>query len=410
MMTFKPGNTYRALACTIVCTAIVLRAIWASQVAVMPVSDGKAYLILARTLADYGVYGWDANVPSAFWPPGTSAVYAALFLIFGQQFESIVVLNIILSAGTVALTMWLAKLLFDERTSLFAGLLMAIWPSEVAYVTVLASEIPFTFCVLLGCICWFGAGVPISLRAVASGLAFGAATYFRPIALLLPIVLWVSTLPQRQKKRGTLQLALCAMLIVIATVAPWSVRNTHVFGHFLTMTTADGVNLWMGNNAKSDGYYMSQPAMVQGLNEYEQNRILTEDALLYIVENPGTFIVRAIKKAALLHAVETTAISWNTEGIKKRFGEDKLFPLKLVTQGFWAGILLLAAGGIAILVRGQGAQALLNPTVLIWVYFTAVYSVFVVVDRYHFPSHPFIAMLAAIALVAVVSKFAHRRT
>ena len=32
-----------------------------------------------------------------------------------------------------------------------AGFLMAIWPSEVAYVTVLASEIPFTFFVLLGC-------------------------------------------------------------------------------------------------------------------------------------------------------------------------------------------------------------------------------------------------------------------
>ena len=46
------------------------------------------------------------------------------------------------------------------------------------------------------------------------------------------------------------------------------------------------------------------------------------------------FVSGTLKKAALLHLTETIAITWNTEGIKERFGENTLFPLKLVTQGF----------------------------------------------------------------------------
>ena len=92
---------------------------------------------------------------------------------------------------------------------------------------------------------------------------------------------------------------LIAMAVIVLAAAPWSVRNTKNFGHFVSMTTSDGVNLWMGNNANSDGYYMPQPATIRGLGEYDQNKILMEDALLYITEHPGTFVLRSITKAGL---------------------------------------------------------------------------------------------------------------
>ena len=156
-----------------------------------------------------------------------------------------------------------------------------------------------------------------------------------------------------------------------------------------------------GKQSGFDWLLFAIAGTVQGLNEYDQNKILSEDALLYISEHPIAFISRTFKKAALLHMTETIAVTWNTEGIKQRFGEDALFPLKLVTQGYWTGVLLLAFGGIAVLVRRCGIlQALTNPALLIWIYFTAVYSIFVVEDRYHFPSHPFISMFAAVAILA----------
>ena len=136
-------------------------------------------------------------------------------------------------------------------------------------------------------------------------------------------------------------------------------------------------------------------------NEYDQNRILSEDAMLYMSEHPLEFVSRTFKKAVLLHVTETIAITWNFEGIRQRIGENAIFPLKLLTQGFWTGVLLLAFGGIIVLMRRDGImQALTNPALLIWIYFTAVYSIYVVADRYHFPSHPFISMLAAVAILA----------
>ena len=205
----------------------------------------------------------DATTPSAYWPPGTSGIYAVLYLTFGQGFTPIVILNIILSSGIVGLTIWFGSIVFDKATGIFSGFLMAIWPSEVFFVTMLASEIPFTFLLLSGCIAWFSLRLPNSVRAIAGGLAFAAAAYVRPIAILLPIVLWLSVLPDWKKFRSNPGHA-HAMAVIVLAAAPWSVRNTKNFGHFVSMTTSDGVNLWMGNNTNSDGYYMPQPATIRG--------------------------------------------------------------------------------------------------------------------------------------------------
>ena len=391
------------VAAAIIVLALVLRAAWGISVPVVPISDGKAYDILARALAEHGAYSWGANRLTAYWPPGTSAIYAALYLIFGYGFTSIVAVHVILSTGIVGLTMLLCCQVFDKTTAIVAGFLMAIWPSEVAYVTVLASEIPFTFFVLLGCATWFTSQISNPARAVVSGLAFGVAGYFRPIGCLLPIVVWFSSIPDWRKLRGGLPVMLLSLIVVAATIAPWTIRNAKVFGHFVPMSTSDGVNLWMGNNPNSSGLYLPLPMPVQGLSEYDQNRILSEDALLYISEHPLMFVSRSFEKAVLLHLTETIAVTWNTEGIKQRFGENALFPLKVATQGFWTGVLLFAFGGIAVLVRHRGIlPSLTNPALLIWMYFTVVYSIFVVADRYHFPSHPFISMLAAVAILASI--------
>jgi len=400
-MMLKSDVDYPKIGFAILAIAFVLRVTWAVLVPVLPMGDSVAYNILAQTLAQRGVYGWDAVSPSAYWPPGTSTVYAALYVIFGESFWPIVILNIILSLSVIVLTMWLGNMFIGKPAGSLGGFLMAIWPGEVTYVTLLASELPFTFLVLAGCAVWFNSNLPNLARSVMSGLAFGAATYFRSLALLLPAVLWLSAIPNWEKWREGTIATLVATLVIGMLISPWSIRNARIFGHFVPMTTADGVNLWMGNNVKSDGFYMPLPAPVRGLNEYDQNRILTEDALLNIIEHPGVFVVRVLEKAALLHLRETIAITWNTEGIKQRFGENAIWSLKLVSQVFWIFALLFAVAGIVILVRRRGLlEALMSPPVLLWIYFTAIYSIFVVADRYHFPSHPFMSMLAAVTILA----------
>ena len=394
----------------IIALAIVLRIIWAILISTVPVSDGRAYNILAHTLVDHHVYGWSAAEPSAFWPPGTSIVYAALYFLFGYRFLPIVIFNIICSTLIVGLTILLGRIFFDRVTAITAGVLMAIWPSEIAYVTILASELPFTLLVLLGMTVWFSERWTKSARAIASGLLFGAATYFRSVALLLPIALLFTEISDWQKFRNRLSTAALAMIIAFAIIAPWSIRNFGIFGHTQLLTTSDGVNLWMGNNPEATGFYMTPPADTDGMNEYDQNHLLGERAKQYIMTNPASFILRTIEKAGLLHAGETIAVYWNTDGIRQRFGEAALFPLKIIMEVFWLLVLLLALAAIIIMAYQHGIiRAFTHPAVLVWLYFTMVYAAILVADRFHFPSHPLIAMLAAMTNVAIITRISGNR-
>lgn len=387
--------------------AFTFRLAWAVSIPVVPLSDSAAYDKFASVLAEYGVYGWTPDQPSAYWPVGTSAIYAALYLVFGHSYTPIVVLNVVLGTAIVGMTVWLGRCLFDANVAFVGGCLMAIWPSEIAYVTILGSELPFTFLVLLGFVAWYSRRLNTTACGASTGLAFGAASYVRPIALLLPIVLWLTALPNWRKWRAQLPMALLALAVTGATIVPWSIRNTKVFGEFVLLSTNGGSNMWMGNNPDSDGSYMSLPTITANVNESKLDRALGEQAKRYIFSHPIAFVLRSIKKAVLLHVGETIAVHWNTEGIKRRFGESALFPLKLITQGFWTGALLLALSGLVIMMRANGiVSTMMHPVVVTWGYFTAIFAVTAIQDRYHFPSHPFIAMLAAIAIVGV-ARLAH---
>jgi 4-amino-4-deoxy-L-arabinose transferase-like glycosyltransferase len=404
-MTGSSSYKLNSAASVVLAIAFFLRLGWAILIPVVPVSDSTAYDIFAQTLAVHGVYGWAPDQPSAYWPVGTSAIYAALYAVFGHSYIPVVVLNVALSAGIVGLTMRLGRIFFDDATAILAGGLMAIWPSQVAYVTILASELPFTFLLLLGFATWFSPRLSNSVRAIVGGLAFGAASYFRPIALLLPVILWLSMIPSWQKLREQLPMLILAMIVLGVSITPWSVRNTRLFGHFVMMSTNGGANFWMGNNRFSDGFYTPEPTLTTGLNEYEQDKVLGGEAMQYIIAEPVAFVLRTIKKAVLLQVGETIAIHWNEGGIKHHFGERALLPLKILTQGFWTGVLLLAFAGLIVMVRERGVTlTLMHPVVLTWIYFTAVHAITVVQDRYHFPYDPFISLLAAIAVLAAMRR------
>ena len=401
----RSQTEYHTIVLIILAVALVLRLAWATLIPVIPISDGLAYDQLARVLAEHGVYGWAYDQPSANWPVGTSAIYAALYFMFGHSFVPIVAVNIAMSIGIVGLTMWLGGIFLDKRAGILAGGLMAIWPTNVIYVTILSSELPFIFLFLLGFVAWYNLRISNSFRAIASGLAFGAASYVRPVALLLPIVVWLTAVPNWRKLRTQFTVLLLALAVIGVAIVPWTIRNTKLFGHPIFISTNGGTTLWMGNNPNSDGYYMPTPATKPGLSEYEQDKMLGQEARHYIFENPKLFVLSAIKKAFQLHIGETIAVHWNAEGIKKEFGENFIFPLKLLTQLYWTSMLLLAIVGLIVMSKELGVvHTLMHPAVLTWAYFTAFYSIFIVSDRYHIPSHPFIAMLAANAILFVVKR------
>jgi hypothetical protein len=181
-------------------------------------------------------------------------------------------------------------------------------------------------------------------------------------------------------------------------------RNQEVFGKFVLVSTNAGANFWMGNNPQTTGGYMPLPET--GIaNEVDRDHYFNKLAWDYVRQDPLAFIARTLKKAVLLHDRESIGVAWNEKGLEQRFGSWILLPLKLVSTPYWWAMLAGGIYGVILILRHRTwLDALTLPPLTAWAYFVAVHSVVVNGDRYHMPSIPFIAMLAAYALSVIISQ------
>jgi hypothetical protein len=238
------------------------------------------------------------------------------------------------------------------------------------------------------------------------GVIWGLACYVRPVVLLVPVALLLVDLPQglaalaRTAVRAAVTLAL-----ILAVLAPWTWRNQQVLGAPVLVSTNFGPNLWMGNNPNSTGRYMPLPAETADMSEVERADYLGDLAKAYMAQNPLGTLQRTLAKALRLHDRETIGVIWNRFALQRLYGDGAILGLKAVATGSWYAILLAALAGLALQVRRAGfLGAVFHPAVALWAYFTALHAVIVVDDRYHMPSTPYIAMLAALTLAALWQK------
>src|SRR6056297_2736779 len=385
----------------ILAIALGLRLLWIWFLPIERISDAAAYDIFARNIAEHGVYGWTPEEPGAYWAVGAAAIYAGAYLVFGFNDWGVIAVNLASSMLAVWCLYDLGRRWFDERVGRIAALTFAVWPLLIQYSTVLASELHFIALSLLGLVAWERANLRTPrgwIMLVAAGLALGAATYVRPIALLIPAALALARLLEAPR-RG-LVLAVQAGLVtavIFAVVSPWSERNERIFGERVFMSTNFWPNFWMGNNPETTGEYQPLPPETDGMGELERSEFTKKLAVRYLEDDPVGFVTRTLVKALRLHDRETIGVVWNEPGLRALVGETGVAVAKAISTGFWYAALLAAAIGIVVLVRDRGWwAALLAPPVWLWAYFTGIHAVIVVGDRYHIPAIPVIAILVAV--------------
>ncbi|MBW2245336.1 MAG: glycosyltransferase family 39 protein [Deltaproteobacteria bacterium] len=402
---FRPGSPTATLA--VVAVAALVRFGWASWVPIRPVSDSAMYLLYAVRLAAGNGYTSEAGNPIAFWPVGPSFFYSLFVRTFENPMPWIAAFQAMLGAATVLGVMLLARRWFSPAVAFTAGALLAVWPSQIQFVTVLASELLFLAVMVAA---WYAWDRDASTRqpgwAVAAGLLLGISCFFRPVSLLLLVPWSLARLVETGAWRRTLIGAGIAAVVMAATVAPWTLRNYYAFGSAVIISTNGGTNLWMGNHPDSDGRYHPIPRDgVRRKPQHLRDAELGRRAREFITADPIGFVSRSIRKAVLLHDRETIGVRWNAEGISDRIGQDGIKIFRILSTGYWWGVLALALGGLVILARRNGFWRMaFHPAVLTWAYFAAIHGVIVIQDRYHFPVIPSVAMLAAVALMAWLPK------
>ncbi len=392
--------------------ALALRVAWSLAVPVHPISDSAVYEGYARMLASGQGYALPPEHPgdpvelSCFWPPGTSAAYALLFRVLGTPdhagYAPVVVFNILLGVGSVWLLVRLVERVLSRRIALVAGALMALWPMGVEFSSLLQSEVPFTFLVLLGMVAWVeGKGRPV-WRGLLAGLVFAAAAYVRPTALLLPLGLAIiEQIPSTRRWAPAIS-AVLALAIMGACFAPWALRNQRIFGEAVLISANSGSNLWMGNNPSTKGEYMPMPP-TPGLNEAQRDRHYGQEAKAYIRDHPGAFLKRTAYKLAKQHDRQNIGVGWNERGLEAIGAGAAINPMKVLSSGYWYLVLALGVGGAVVMLVRHGFLAFASsPFVAVWGYFALLHAIYVTQDRYSFPFTPMVMALAAKAIVVTV--------
>jgi 4-amino-4-deoxy-L-arabinose transferase-like glycosyltransferase len=398
---------YRRAFLVILLTGFALRLIWAVLVPLQPTSDGQAYDELAWNLASTGSYAWNTGRLTAYWPVGTPFIYSLPFRLFGHAFAPLAAMNVLAGTAVLAMIVTVAKEWVPRPAALAAGALYAVWPSQIEFVSVLASELYFNLAVLLAM--WAAFASPFRswlVRGVVAGLFLAAASFIRPVALPLVAILPVTLIWTRRTRLKDLAAFTAAAAVVMALcIAPWALRNERVFGERVLISTNGRPVTWMGNNPAATGEYVPYPADVEGLNEVQRSHVLAQRARDFMLHHPVTTVELALKKLVLTHDRETIGIVWNEEQLAPAIGPTGILAAKLVSTFYWLAVLALAiAGAIMVLIRDRW-RGLIHPALLTWAYFAALHAITLANDRYHMPSIPFIATLAGLAASALLSRW-----
>lgn len=259
-------------------------------------------------------------VPESFRAPLYPIVLSPAFVVGGLRLARLV--TAVLGAVAVMLLFAVVRELWGTRAALLAGLFAAVYPPLVISTVGLFTEPLF---LALELVVLFGLlrfqhrrrGLP---WPVAIGVAAGLASMTRPDGLLLIPLSIMGVWLGAADRRAALRTAGVTLVAAALAMAPWTIRNAVVFGHFIPSTTEPGysliavlndharaiggdsdVSVWPAEIARAGGIserQEAQPAVYARLDSATIGDRLTSRALRYAVAHPG-YAVSAVARNVL---------------------------------------------------------------------------------------------------------------
>src|ERR1044072_6013771 len=212
------------------------------------------YKHMARLLGENGVASfYDPASPTSEPdllgpPPGYPFVLAAIYAVFGESDAATQIFQAACDALAAALVFLIAAELLTFGVGVIAGALAALapqfcWNSLMLLPDTLA-VLPLLAAVLLLVRAREGRGV--LLKALGAGVLIGASCWLRANALLLAPFLALVAVPFLFKRGARVRMALALVAGALLAVAPGTIRNAVVYGHFIPVSLGAGQTLIEG--------------------------------------------------------------------------------------------------------------------------------------------------------------------
>jgi hypothetical protein len=276
----SPGT--RRVLLVVLFVAFALRVGWVAYAGVPPhfATDPSAYLLQGETLARGHGYVNPlvdiANVtrranhqplepasPASFYPPGYSVFVAGVIWVVWHTpipdtdlVRAVGYVQALLGTISVLLAFEIARRVFDARVGIVTAAIVALYPNLVTTTATLQLETFFIFLTLAT----FLVLLPVAnrerprlRRLVAGGAMVGIVALVRPTIALLLVALLAARLLARLPRRETLRSIGILGLVMVAAVAPWTIRNQLRLHGFVPISTGVGVTVCVSRNNEATG-------------------------------------------------------------------------------------------------------------------------------------------------------------
>jgi len=355
--------------------------------------DGVSWDGIAVNLAEGKGFTENDGSPTSVRPPVYPLFLAGVYKIFGHEPGAARAVQLSLGALTAVFILLIGWKVLDEKSGLWAGLLTAVYPPLIVYVTGIGSETLYAF-LLVGTVLLFLLAREKDHPGLyaAAGLALGTANLCRSTLAFFPFFLIAGAfwLGERGKRLKGLVFACVLSFLVIL---PWTVRNYRVFGGFLLVNISAGQLFWLGTIEETGGRFVELD--YPGYRQFdhlslekpiEAEREHFRAGLRNIAANPLGFAKLTVVKFFRL---------W-FEPIGYAMTKERSRAAARILLAAHAALIFLAGWG---LYAGRGRAGSLLVLYALFAYFAVMHNLVAPMPRFRLPMEPFIVLFAVHALL-----------
>jgi 4-amino-4-deoxy-L-arabinose transferase-like glycosyltransferase len=381
------------------------------------IMEGRGYTLWFRgppMCREDTAVGCDEHAPpTAFWNVGYPLILAGLYKVVGPSVLAAKLLNVLLSASTCLLAYVVGTRVFNRRVGLVGASLLALFPGQIFYSTLVMTETISAFLLML----FLALVLILTLESVSwrsivlIGFLLGAASLVRgEMALLFLPLIAVWAVAHRSVGKA-LRYGLVALAAVALVLLPWTVRNWVRLGYPVALSTGSADNLLAGHWSGADGLGTFAPGTEVNLKyadvPYPEHEVRvykeeTRRAVSYALRHPARELELIPKKLFDFYFYYGDSRSlYLVQVFKPSLGETAENWLRAAADWYYYAVIAAAAFGAPLWFSLRDPRKLLLVSAVLYYSFMFGF-VFIGEPRFHNALVPVIALFAAAFFVGVV--------
>jgi 4-amino-4-deoxy-L-arabinose transferase-like glycosyltransferase len=277
-----------------------------------------------------------AGTPTAHWSFAYPLFLAGIYYLVGYYPLVARIIQGIIGGVLISLLIYdIGRRLEGKPVAVVGAFLAAIYGYFVYYNVSLMTETFFIVLVLLSLHLVLKMKDDPSLgNFILFGVTQGVAILFKQTTIFVFPVFLLWLLWTLRGKVRVWHFAVPVGLVVLF-VLPWTIRNQRVYDHFLLLNSNSGYALFASNHPKLGTQWQNEdivtpiPEQYGGLNEAELNDALTGEAIRFVVDNPGRYILLTLSKSLEYFKFWPSSASGLTSNIVRVFSYGVYLPFML---------------------------------------------------------------------------------